>query len=77
MQLCGLQPSFAAIFYRLYVGAGKVFESQADRYRNERSYLAKNNALSNCQELVEGNKNIIFVLRVLAVHIKLPDIVDA
>ena len=39
--------------------------------------LAKNDALSDRQELVERDENIIFVFLVPAVHIKLPDVVDA
>jgi len=40
------------------------------------NHLAKDNALANCQELVEGNEDIIFVVFVPAVHIKLSDIVN-
>lgn len=45
--------------------------------RVKRKDLAENNALSDCQKLVERNENIIFVFLVPAVHVKLPDVVDA
>lgn len=41
------------------------------------NHLTKDDALSNRQELVEGNKDVIFVLFVPAVHIELSDIVNA
>lgn len=41
------------------------------------NHLAEDDALANCQELVEGNEDIIFVLLVPAVHIKLSDVVNA
>ena len=40
------------------------------------TYLAEDDALSDGQEVVERNEDLVFVLLVLAVHVELPDVVD-
>ncbi len=41
------------------------------------THLAKDNALADGEELVQRDKDVVFVLSIAAVHVELPDVVDA
>lgn len=45
--------------------------------KNERTNLTEDDALPDRQKLVEGNKDIVFMLFIPAIHVKLLDVVDA
>lgn len=74
-QLCALLPSYVVKCDLLYVGA--IFfifkKSVGKEGQNKVANLAENNALSNRQQLIQRDQDIIFVLLIPTIHVKLLD----